>query len=159
MISARAVRTVPLLVGALVFVFLLQDSASAHSALFESLPETAYFSGCGCFFQRGVTPIDSTSVVFASNYEGSARIAADGEVIELSEGRPDASCRPQRVGGRCVLKYRHGDLKVTLKVRATWICPPGDASESCEVVRLAGQISGHVGEIGETIDVHGECGC
>ena len=99
------------------------------------------------------------AVVFSSNYEGAARVASAGGVIQLSGSRPDVDCRPSRVGAGCVLKYRSEQVRVTVKAKATWVCPRDDDSESCEVVRLTGQMTGRTGTAEETVDVQGECGC
>ena len=57
------------------------------------------------------------------------------------------------------MKYRGSDARVVIKARATWVCPADDTAESCEVVRLGGWMAGGAGELEESIEVNGECGC
>ena len=135
-------------------------SDSVHQVHFAPLPPQSAFSGCGCMFTaRPASAPSGPAILFSSNYEGAARVAWNGAVIQLTADQPDTDCRPSRVGGRCTLKYRGADIRVEIKSRATWVCPAGDASESCEVVRLSGQMRGRVGELSESVEVSGECGC
>ena len=127
---------------------------------FEPLTPQSIYRGCGCMFSASPAATGSEpAVLFSSNYEGAARVAWNGIVIQLTADRPDKDCNPARVGGRCTLKYRGADLRVKITSRATWVCPAGDASESCEGVRLSGRITGKVGELSESVEVSGACGC
>jgi len=121
------------------------------------LPEPSVFIGCGCAFTRLPSLNDLSAVVFSSEYEGSARVVVGGKVTELAAIRPDSACWPSRVGGRCRLKYRNTEATVLIDGRATWVCP--DDEESCEVVRLVGKMTLHLGNHREVIEVHGDCGC
>lgn len=135
-------------------------STPVARSLFEPIPPASVFSGCGCSFTTaGDSSTPEGPVVFSSNYEGVARIALPGGIIQLSATRPDVACRPSHVGGRCVLKYRGNDVRVLIKARATWVCPTDDESESCELVRLSGRMSGQAGGVEATVEVQGECGC
>ena len=122
--------------------------------LFAPLPASSVFSGCGCSFADAAA---AESVLFSSNYEGAARVMGGPGVAELSATRPDSACDASRLGDRCVLKYRNEQLRVVIKVRAIWVCP--DDSESCEVVRLEGQMLGRTAEGEKSVEVRGECGC
>jgi hypothetical protein len=143
---------------ALLVAVLGVPSSAGSSALLESLPDTAIFRGCGCTF-TGLSSAGAKQVVFSSNYEGVARVSVGGAVVELAAIRADAECSPSRVGGRCVLKYQDNSVTVVIKARATWVCPEGEDAEACEVVRLRGQLSGHMIGRKEVVEVQGECGC
>jgi hypothetical protein len=133
------------------------SKAGAH---FLPLPEPEVFQGCGCSFTppSGVSGPEG-AILFSSNHEGSARIATTDGVIPLSGGRSDGECRPARVGGKCSLKFRGERAQVTVKVKATSVCPSDDPSESCETVRLQGEMTGRFGKFETTVSVQGECGC
>jgi len=129
-------------------------------ALIEPLPASAAFRGCGCTFTSpAVSSAPEAAIVFSSNYDGSARIASRGAIVDLTATRPDVDCQPARAGGRCALKYRGNGLRVVIKARATWVCPDDDTSESCEVVRLSGQMTAQVADVERTVEVSGDCGC
>src|SRR5262245_51492564 len=133
---------------------------STTGSLFQPLPESSVYDGCGCTFRRaGDGSPSNAPTVFSSNYEGVARIATAEGVIELMATRADVTCSPSRVGGRCTLKYRNDELRIFIKARATWVCPEGDEFESCEVVQLRGQMAGQAIGVEEVVEVQGECGC
>lgn len=50
-------------------------------------------------------------------------------------------------------------ILVTIKLKATSVCPSDDESESCEVIRVPGEMTGRCGAFENTVDVQGECGC
>ena len=136
------------------------DSAADAAGLFQSLGPSSVYRGCGCTFSRAAEASGTEGpVLFSSNYEGAARIAVGGSLVTLSAARPDRDCWPSNIGDRCVLKY-HGDkIRVVIKVQATWVCPTSDESESCEVVRLHGKMTGRGGDTDGVVEIVGECGC
>ena len=144
-------------VGILAMLITLASTPELGGASLGILPEKAVFTGCGCSFTTMPSVNDLSAIVFSSEYEGTGRILIGGVIIELAAIRPDAACWPSRVGGGCRLKYRNGETTVVIDARATWVCPADD--ESCEVVRLVGKLTTHIGNQQEVIEVHGECGC
>ncbi len=144
-------------VGILAMLITLAPSPELGGASLGVLPEKAVFTGCGCSFTTMPSVVDLSAIVFSSEYEGTGRVVLGGRITELVAIRPDAGCWPSRVGGRCRLKYRNAEATVVIDARATWVCPEDD--ESCEVVRLAGRLTTHIGNQQEVIEVHGDCGC
>ena len=131
--------------------------SSAPIGRFGELPESSCFKGCGCSF-RSVSAPDGPAL-FCSNYEGAARIIVDGRVMSLAAVKADQRCQPSRVGERCKLEYSGHDVLVTIKAKATTVCSSSDENESCEVVELRGRFTGQVGDVEESHEVLGECGC
>jgi hypothetical protein len=140
------------------FIALLAAAGSGGSQLVQPLEPGSVFLGCGCAFNLlPKAPESEVASVFSSNYEGAARIRSYGRVVALSADRPDTACRPGHVGDRCTLTYRSPDMQVTLNLRATEVCAVED--ESCEVVRLHGQLKARGAGSQVTVEVEGECGC
>jgi hypothetical protein len=133
-----------------------ESSSSGH--LIQVIEDASQYSGCGCSFDRVEAKDNGPgNTIFISDQEGSARIKVDGKLVTLSALQDDTKCWPERVGGRCVLKYRYKDVRVVIKITATRVCSP--TIEACEVVMFRGQLAGRVGESEEKVGIEGSCGC
>jgi hypothetical protein len=139
---------------------LVSQPAISSGQLIEPVDRAMVYSGCGCMFGPPPPGTEANATVFfSSNYDGAARVKVGGNVVTLTAAKPDSKCSPSEVGGRCTLDYRGDNLRVILKLRATWVCPANDESESCEVVRLRGQLSAKSEQGEQVVDVEGSCGC
>jgi len=56
----------------------------------------------------------------------------DGKVVQLKLTSSNEPNRDLRENDRFARTYEAGEIKVTMELRVTFVCPTNDPSESCE---------------------------
>ena len=142
-----------------IFALLVAASACAQVRL-EPLSDDQVERGCGCSFHVPFQAGHAGSMVLQWSYPGPAKIKVQGNVYELtvaSEVSSTPAERRERVGDSLTYELRGPSVAVSVKCRATWVCPSND--ESCEVSYYRAQILLTLGKTKSKVTAWGACGC
>jgi len=97
--------------------------------------------------------------VFLEDLDEAPKMKIEGKVVELkltSSNEPD---RDLRKNDRVTRTYAAGEIKVTMELRVTFVCPANDPSESCEHTEAEAKITVTRGDRTQSMMIYGGWGC
>ena len=97
--------------------------------------------------------------VFLEHLDEAPKIKIDGRVVELKLTSSNEPNRHLRKNDRFTRTYEAGEIKVTMKLRVTFVCPANDPSESCEHTKAEAKITVSRGDRIQSIMAYGGWGC
>lgn len=145
----------------------IQEKIAGNSTEFKSsdliqtfslseLPEQ--ISGCSCFFYANDK--SKQQMVFASNKGNNVCMKIEGKLVRLtlkeSKFRDVGSIMPKKIGGKLKFVYSAGDIVINIDLEATSVCASGS---ECEGQSYNGVFTAVKGNLKQTVEAKGSCGC
>jgi hypothetical protein len=144
----------------LVFLAMIASPKLEAESVFVIPPRLQMISDdvCVCSFNGNSTQ-QKVSFIFEAGQNSLARMNIGGQETTLLPSSTDEMCMLDRLGERCVKRFKAENFQVVIDVKATWVCPDAPGSDNCEVTELEGKLKLQSVDKRKVINIKGVCAC